>query len=95
VNRILKNHNTFNYLEEQRINLINQFFQSLMENITLSEKNSLNLEKQLNILGVEENDFFKLNSFFKEYNQTIYKSLSNLFNDILFCNYSKYFNELL
>ena len=84
VNRILKNHNTFNYLEEQRINLINQFFQSLMENITLSEKNSLNLEKQLYILGVEENDFFKLNSFFKEYNQTIYNSLSNLFNGILY-----------
>ena len=82
INRILKNHNNFNYIEKKRINIINDFFKNLMHNITLSEQSALNLENQLNILGVEQENFFKANYIFEDNNQITDDYLSDKLNDI-------------
>ena len=71
INRILTNQNYVNYIVEQRINLINELFSSFIENITKSQEESLTIEKQINVLGVAPNNFFKVNNILE--NNLIYE----------------------
>ena len=66
INRLLINQNSLNFIIEKRINLINELFNSLMENITLEEKEALSIEKQLKVLNVNVNNFFKVNNIFED-----------------------------
>ena len=82
INRIISNQNYYNYIVEQRKNIIDEFFNSLIENITLEEKEALNFENQLNILGVEENDFFQVKNILdkniEDTNDSLMDIISNL-----------------
>ena len=89
MNKIISNQNYYNYIVEQRKNIIDEFFNSLIEKITLEEKEALNFENQLNILGVEESDFFQVKNILdKNIEDTndslmdIISNLNNLINDI-------------
>ena len=66
INRILVNQNYLNYIIEKRVNLINDLFYGLIENITLEEDKALKFENQLSILMVKEENFFKLNSIYED-----------------------------
>ena len=82
INRILTNQNDINYIVEQRLNLINEFFYNLIENITKLQKESLTIEKQINVLGFPRNNFFEVNNIFE--NNLIYEKevLNNKYQSI-------------
>ena len=75
INRILKNRYNFNYIIEKRKNLLDEFFDDLMENITLDKNNSLNNRKQLITIGNEENDFFEVKNMLDDHIQHLEYSL--------------------
>ena len=82
INRILVNQNYLNFIIEERINLINNLFYELMENITLEEKNALKIENQLNILMTNEDNFFKLNNILEDNILLTTETLNQLFQEI-------------
>ena len=65
-NRILVNQNYLNYIIKNRINLIDDLFYGLKENITLEEKKTLQIENQKNFLMVNEDNFFNLNNILED-----------------------------
>ena len=92
INSIPTNEMMLNTIIDLRTNEITQEFNNIITNIINSKNDLLNINNQINILQIEENNFFKINNilnnhvelignYLKNKSEQIYEIDNNKFND--------------
>ena len=82
LNNMPKNEKPFDTLLNNQINKIKNSKSEILNLITLSRNDILNIKKQLNTLKVSETNFFGVNSFAVDIQDVIEEQLSQLSSDI-------------
>ena len=82
INRVQLTKKLFNPIIEKRKNEVSTYFNDLMNNITKYKNEALNSNNQIDILNIEEEDYFHLNSILKNNIDKTKINLIKIYQDI-------------